>query len=109
MTVTIDLGAVLVKMGLILLGIVVFYIFVELIGCIYSRSANAYATKKPHIFDQGNRLRHKTTGKLWTVVESDLSNCSAIIKDINGKPKLIDWMTPAGTIRESTLNAFEKV
>lgn len=59
------------------------------------RRASAYLHA---IFAQGNLVEHSSSGLYRVIVGADLS--SAFLRNTaTGRDRLIDWLTPAGTVR----------
>lgn len=59
------------------------------------------------IFETGNILIGTKTGNEYEVLDSDIELSYAILKPIGGKPFMIDWLTPAGTIRKEIFEMYK--
>ena len=65
---------------------------------------------KEQIFTEGNVIRSKATGKIYTVKKSDLGLGFAFVADQDENLRAIDWYyAGAGVINDKVLNSYELV
>jgi hypothetical protein len=62
-----------------------------------------------HIFAEGNKIRSKKTGKVYTVKTSDVDLGFAFVEDVAGNIRTIDWFYGSGALDTEKLNAYEMV
>jgi len=62
-----------------------------------------------HIFTEGNVIRGKRTGTVYTVAKSDIALGFAFVEDADGNARAVDWMWGSGVENTEMLNSFELV
>lgn len=68
------------------------------------RNAKCRILKLETLFREGNVLRD-LDGSTYRVMGSEM--CFAILLDFQGTHHIVDWLTPAGTIRDEVADRFD--
>jgi hypothetical protein len=81
--------------------------FIRRIREYFAREA-ARHEKIEAMFQQGNQVRSASSGKVYSVVWVDLN--AAMLRNVAGSDWFIlDWFTPAGTVRTEVADRWEAV
>ena len=60
------------------------------------------------MFKKGTMLVGCKTGTRYEVIDDDIEMSYAILRPVGGKPFIVDWMTPAGTIRKEVFSSYKR-
>lgn len=73
------------------------------VGDFLTRDGKAFS-RLESTFQVNKKVRNRATGEVFTV---DSAECSYALLSNSTRRKMVDWLTPAGTLRHGVVEAWE--